>query len=81
MVVSVERVGWAGLAGMVEGDVIQRINNENVTDLPSYRKAMEKISKDQPSRVAFFVQRGNRTQFKFAEPEWKPTTVKADEKK
>jgi serine protease Do len=81
MVVSVERVGWAGLAGMVEGDVIQRINNENVTDLPSYRKAMEKISKDQPSRVAFFVQRGNRTQFKFAEPEWKPTTAKAEEKK
>ncbi|HLP86137.1 MAG TPA: PDZ domain-containing protein [Phycisphaerales bacterium] len=81
MVVSVERVGWAGLAGMVEGDVIQRINNEVVTDLTSYRKAMEKISKEQPERVAFFVQRGNRTQFKFAEPEWKPTTDKAEEKK
>jgi serine protease Do len=81
MVISVERVGWAGLAGMVEGDVIQRINNEVVTDLPSYRKAMEKISKEQPERVAFFVQRGNRTQFKFAEPEWKPTTEKAEEKK
>jgi S1-C subfamily serine protease len=81
MVISVERVGWAGLAGMVEGDVIQRINNEVVTDLTSYREAMKKISKEQPQRIAFFVQRGNRTQFKFAEPEWKPTTDKAEEKK
>lgn len=75
MVASVERAGWAGLAGVFEGDLIQRINNYEITDIPSYRKAMEAIAKEQPTRVAFFVLRGSRTQFKFAEPEWKPMTV------
>ncbi|MFO0856566.1 MAG: PDZ domain-containing protein [Phycisphaerales bacterium] len=75
MVASVERAGWAGLAGVFEGDLIQRINNYEITDIPSYRKAMEAIAKEQPTRVAFFVLRGSRTQFKFAEPEWKPVTV------
>lgn len=75
MVASVERAGWAGLAGVFEGDLIQRINNYDITDIQSYRKAMEAIAKEQPTRVAFFVLRGSRTQFKFAEPEWKPVTV------
>lgn len=73
IVASVERAGWAGLAGVFEGDVIQRINNYTITDIPSYRKAMDAIAKEQPARVSFFVLRGTRTQFKFAEPEWKPT--------
>lgn len=75
IVASVERAGWAGLAGVYEGDLIQRINNYDITDIQSYRKAMEAIAKEQPTRVAFFVLRGSRTQFKFAEPEWKPVTV------
>jgi serine protease Do len=75
MVQSVERAGWAGLAGLIEGDVVQRINEFVVTDLASYRKAMDAIAKQQPARVAFFVLRGNRTQFNFAEPEWKPVTA------
>jgi serine protease Do len=75
MVQSVERAGWAGLAGLIEGDVIQRINEFAVTDLATYRKAMDAIAKQQPARVAFFVLRGNRTQFNFAEPEWKPMTA------
>ena len=75
IVASVERAGWAGLAGVFEGDVIQRINNFTITDIPSYRKAMDAIAKEQPSRVSFFVLRGTRTQFKFAEPAWKPTVT------
>lgn len=78
---SVERAGWAGLAGLVEGDLIQRINEFSVTDLASYRKAMDAIAKQQPARVAFFVLRGNRTQFNFAEPEWKPITAAEAAKK
>jgi serine protease Do len=78
---SVERAGWAGLAGLIEGDLIQRINEFTVTDLASYRKAMDAIAKQQPARVAFFVLRGNRTQFNFAEPEWKPVTAEEAAKK
>ncbi len=75
VVASSERAGWAGLAGIAEGDLIQKINNTPITDLASYRKAMDEIAKQQPERVAFFILRGTRTQFKFAEPQWKPTTA------
>lgn len=72
IVESVERAGWAGLAGMGEWDLIQKINDDEVTDIPSYRKVMEKIAKEQPARVKFLVLRGTRTFVLFAEPEWKP---------
>jgi serine protease Do len=71
---SVENAGWAGLAGVQSGDLIQRIDEYEITDTASYKKAMEAIKKSQPERVVFVVYRGIRTFFKFAEPEWKPTT-------
>jgi serine protease Do len=72
MVESSERAGWAGLAGVSPGDLIQRINDAEVRDIPGYRKVMENITKDQPAKVTFFVLRGTRTFVLFAEPEWKP---------
>lgn len=72
LVVDLERAGWARFAGIVPGDLIQRIDTHQITDLASYRKAMEEIAKRQPERVTFVVMRGHRTQYKFAEPEWKP---------
>ena len=71
---SVEQAGWAGLAGLGAGDLIQRIGEADVKDIPSYRKVMEAITKAQPSKVTFFVLRGTRTFVLFAEPEWKPLT-------
>ncbi len=73
LVSGVERAGWAGLGGIASGDVVQRIDNEVVTDLASYRKAMADVAKRQPERVTFVVLRGTRTYFSFVEPEWKPT--------
>ncbi|MCW5765729.1 MAG: PDZ domain-containing protein [Phycisphaeraceae bacterium] len=82
LVEGAERAGWAGLAGVGGGDLLQRVGPYEVTDLASYRKAMEQIAKDQPERVVFVVLRGTRTHFKFAEPDWKPVIEgKADEKK
>jgi len=72
LVQSVEQAGWAGLAGINEGDLIQKVNKHDITDIITYRKAMEAIAKDQPSRVTFVVLRRTRTYFMFAEPEWKP---------
>jgi S1-C subfamily serine protease len=74
---NVEQAGWAGLAGMGPGDVIQRINDTDIADIVSYRKAMEQIAKDQPAKVTFLVLRGTRTFILFAEPEWK-ATAKSD---
>ncbi|CAG1010445.1 putative serine protease PepD [Phycisphaerales bacterium] len=72
LVENVEHAGWAGLAGIVPGDVIQKIDGDAISDIPTYRKAMESVAKRQPERVTFVVLRGLRTQYKFAEPEWKP---------
>lgn len=73
MATGVERAGWAGLAGMIEGDLIQRVGDRPVTDIPSHRAAMEAVSREQPEKVSFLVLRRNRTMLLFAEPDWKPT--------
>ncbi len=80
IVVDVEDAGWASFAGVFPGDLIQRINDAAISDIATYRRAMEEIAKQQPARVTFVVLRGQRTQFKFAEPDWKPTTKEEAEK-
>ena len=75
MVVNADNAGWAGTAGIFTGDLIQRINDTEITDIKSYRDVMDAIAKDQPERVTLVVLRGQRTQFKFAEPSWKPKTA------
>jgi serine protease Do len=72
LVESVERIGWAGLAGVTPGDLIQKIDGIEIKDIPSWRKAMEDIAKRQPPKVTIVVLRWNRTYFLFAEPDWKP---------
>lgn len=79
LVENVESVGWAGMAGIFPGDLIQRVDTIPITDLASYRNAMDEIAKRQPERVTFVVLRGLRTQFKFAEPDWAPVVDEAPE--
>ncbi|MDX2118546.1 MAG: PDZ domain-containing protein [Planctomycetota bacterium] len=79
-----ERLGWAGAAGVRGGDLIQRINDQPVPELDTYRKVMAQLAKDQPSRVIFVVLRDNRVMYRYAEPEWKAKTkeeAKAEEAK
>lgn len=76
MVDSAEPAGWAGLAGIQPGDLIQKIGETDITDTASYKKAMEKVKQTQPERVVFVVYRGVRTFFRFVEPDWKPTEKK-----
>ncbi len=72
LVESVENAGWAGLAGVSEGELMTSIDGTAITDLATYRKKMEELAKAQPERVVFVTRWGARTQYKFAEPEWKP---------
>ena len=72
LVESVEGAGWAGLAGIRSGDLIQKIGETPIKGIKGYRKAMEAISKAQPERVVFEVLRGSDTRFQYAEPDWKP---------
>jgi len=75
IVQSVEPAGWAGLGGVLTGDVIQSIAGREVKDLKTFKQAMEAVTKSQPERVVFVVLHGVRTRFEYVEPEWKPVTA------
>ncbi len=79
IVVSAESGGWAALAGIAPGDLIQRIGNRPTPDLDAYRSVMDELTRLQPRLVEFVVVRNNRTFFNYAEPEWRPRT-EAEEK-
>lgn len=74
IVTGAERVGWAGLAGVYSGDLIQKIQDKEIKNIDDFRKAMAGLAKDQPERVVFVVLRNNRSAYLFAEPDWKPKT-------
>ncbi|MBI5865314.1 MAG: PDZ domain-containing protein [Planctomycetes bacterium] len=76
IVIGAERASWAALAGLTPGDLIQKINAHTITDLKSYRDAMDAIAKAEPARVVFVVLRGGDTHFQYAEPEWNPLSSK-----
>jgi S1-C subfamily serine protease len=66
----VTRAGWAGLAGLSRGMIIQRINDHDVSDLDSFRSALAKVTEEKPSKVLFFVRFRRDTRFFVAEPDW-----------
>jgi serine protease Do len=81
VVTDVDPAGWAGMAGIMPGDLIQRVGETAVTDLTGYRSAMAAVSAQQPARVTFVLLRGTRTQFVFAEPDWKPIVTEEGAKR
>jgi serine protease Do len=78
IITQVERMGWGGLAGLSGGDLIQKIHGQDVRNIDDFRKVMERLAKEQPTRVVFAVLRNNRSSFLFTEPEWKPKTKEED---
>ncbi|MFH1746461.1 MAG: PDZ domain-containing protein [Planctomycetota bacterium] len=73
LVEQVEGAGWAGLGGINAGDLIQRIQDQPIQGLKSYRRVMKNIAKEQPERLVMVVLRGVKTHFQYIEPDWKPT--------
>ncbi len=64
------RAGWAGLAGLRRGSIIQRIGERDVSDLDSFTATMAAIAEERPEQVLFFVRFGRSTGFFVAEPHW-----------
>ena len=70
MVDGLSSAGWAGLAGLSGGMIIQRINQHDVTDLASFEAAMAQVKEERPEKVLFFVRFRRDTRFFVAEPDW-----------
>ena len=83
LVESAESGGWAGLGGIIIGDLIQRIDQHEIRGLKSYRETMKAVTEAEPKRVVFVVLRGVQTRFQYVEPEWNPVSDDAakDDKK
>jgi serine protease Do len=63
--------GLAYVGGLTIGDVVQRIDNEDVTSIADAEAILEKIEIEQPRELIFFVWRNNKTLFVNVKADWK----------
>lgn len=68
---SVERAGWAALAGLAGGDVILNIDGKKVTSLEMLEKELADIEAKQNDYIVLLVKRGKLTRFVEIHPIWK----------
>jgi serine protease Do len=73
VVTDVTRGGWASLAGLQGGDLILRIQETPVDDIPGFEALTKKLKEQKPETVSIFVRRGYRTHYVFVQPQWKET--------
>lgn len=66
-----ERGGWAAVGGIRAGDIILKINGQNIASVEEGKKEFEKIQADRPDEVIFMVRRRNVTQFVPVKTDWK----------
>jgi S1-C subfamily serine protease len=69
-VVSVERAGWAALAGLGSGDILYSIDGKAVDNIAALKTMLAKLRDTKPRRIQLFVQRGVHTHFLEIEPRW-----------
>jgi len=70
LVESIERAGWAALAGLKGGDVIVSMNNKAVNNLDDFEKQLAEIEKEKQPFIVLFVKRGKFTRFIEIHPIW-----------
>ena len=63
--------GLANVGGLSIGDVIQRIDNEEVTSITEAQAILEDVEQRQPRELIFFVWRNNKTLFVNVKTDWK----------
>lgn len=70
LITGVENGGWAALAHLAVGDIVQSVDSQPVADTGALRTRMRLIAQARPERVVFFVRRGIHTLFIELEPDW-----------
>lgn len=61
----VERAGWADLAGLQVGDLLLKVDNQDMHNLDELNSFFEKFEQEKPEYVTFFVKRRSETRFLF----------------
>jgi S1-C subfamily serine protease len=68
---SVDRAGFAGLAGLSAGDLVLRIDGRPVGGVDAFRETLDAAARDHAREVVFFFLRGSSTQFVTVRADWK----------
>ncbi len=71
LVTEVTRGGWAALSGLNAGDLILRIQEQPIDDIPAFEAMAKKVKETKPETVSIFVRRGYRTHYVFIQPDVK----------
>lgn len=70
IVAQVERGGWAGIAGLMEGDLIQEVNQRPVRSAADLQQLLDAAYDQRSKFVVLLVKRGIRTLFLELQPVW-----------
>jgi serine protease Do len=69
-IVSVERAGWAALAGLSSGDIVYSMAGKPVDSIATLKTILAQLRETKPRRIALFIQRGVHTKYLEIEPRW-----------
>ncbi|MEK8023594.1 MAG: PDZ domain-containing protein [Candidatus Hydrogenedentota bacterium] len=70
LVESSEPGGWAGLAGLSSGDLIEKINGETTPTIAAFRAVLDRVKDARLKRFVVVARRKNSTDLLYVEPEW-----------
>jgi serine protease Do len=76
LITSAPSGGWASLGGLSVGDIVLAVDGRPVEKVADLRTQMERVAKEKPARLVFFVRRGVHTLFLEMEPAWPPKAAK-----
>ncbi len=62
--------GWASLANLYSGDIVQSINGQELSSVDDAEKALTEINENHSVEVVFLVWRDNKTLFVNIRPNW-----------
>lgn len=74
LVETVGEGGWAALAELAVGDLIDSVDGEAVADVAAFEKSMARVRQAKPHRIVMRVVRGIHTVFIEIEPSWNGST-------
>jgi len=70
VVSEMEHAGWAQIAGLQAGDIIQSVNGRPVENLASFRAEADRLREEKPESVLLFVMRQTETLFVRVRTPW-----------
>jgi serine protease Do len=62
--------GWASLAGLNVGDLILRVNGDDVLGLEQFKATMDGLAHEKPETAVLVVRRGIYRKYVEIEPDW-----------